>query len=728
MNSENQLKTISTLAITSLATLAAIVFAHTETPKPLPSSTASQHGLIYTVDAARSSVEAISISEAANTTWPEREINARSAKKVVSLTAARLRIGTVNLEPCTEQAGVWCGSLNVPLDWSDANAPKIKVGFEFYPASNPKAIRTVVAVEGGPGFSSTDSRNEFLNTYTPLRSSHHVLLFDRRGTGVSSVVECEPLQRVTSNTSRSSYLERVRQCGQQLDSTFKYASGPNKGTFVRASGLFGTANAVQDLAATIRALQLGPVDLYGDSYGTFFAQAFTSRFPKLLRSVTLDSSYSASSLNPWFPTSFQTLRDAMELACARSLACAASGASGLRDFERLAVRLRAQPVTGRFRDPRSGQIVTRTVNIQSLLAMTEIVGSSSIILRELSAASRALLDHNDALPLVRLFTETISGADSGEYKAFSLGLYVASICTDYPQLYSTTSPEAEREQEYLAALKAYPTPQDFAPYTMNEIASIQLLYTCVAWPAALRDDPAVAITPPLAPVNLPVLVLSGDFDAITPPADNRLVTEQMGPSARLISFENTLHIATYGNPDDCGNAIVRAFVRQPDKLGTLDASCAKRIPEIRTVGTFVQRASDAPAAQAQTGNEVGIAGLKLASIATSLAGDAVFRFNNFFVLTGAALRGGNWKVLESSTETRLLIALKDAKWTDDSTVNGQIVKDIGTGINTATLTIKTSNGVSGTFTAVWADAQRQALARLTGTIDGKKLIARMPAP
>ena len=98
------------------------------------------------------------------------------------------------------------------------------------------------------------------------------------------------------------------------------------------------------------------------------------------------------------------------------------------------------------------------------------------------------------------------------------------------------------------------------------------------------------------------------------------------------------------------------------------------------------------------------------------------------MLTGAALRGGTWKVLESSTQTRLLIALKDAKWTDDSTVNGQIAKDIRTGINTATLTIKTSNGVSGIFTAVWADAQRQALARLTGTIAGKKLIAVMPAP
>ena len=41
----------------------------------------------------------------------------------------------------------------------------------------------------------------------------------------------------------------------------------------------------------IEALQLGKVDLYGDSYGSFFAQVFASRFPQLVRSVTLDSTY-----------------------------------------------------------------------------------------------------------------------------------------------------------------------------------------------------------------------------------------------------------------------------------------------------------------------------------------------------------------------------------------------------------------------------------------------------
>jgi pimeloyl-ACP methyl ester carboxylesterase len=639
-----------------------------------------------------------------------------------------LRVGDLNLNPCPDQAGAWCGTFKVLLDWSDADAPEITVGFEYYPSSNTKATRTAVAIEGGPGFSSTGSRNEFLATYTPLRSSHNVLLFDRRGTGVSSVVKCASLQRGGESTPRTAFLKRVRACGKQLDSTYRYRSGPNKGSFVRASGLFGTANAVQDLAATIKALQLGPVDLYGDSYGTYFSQAFTSRFPKLLRSVTLDSGYPVIDQNPWYSTSFETVRDAFTLVCARSLACAASGANGLKDLERLAERLRSKPVSGSFTDPRSGQVVRRTIKIQNLIALSMGAASSSIVYRELNAAARALLERNDSLPLLRLVVEaTPENSNPEPYQSFSLGLYVATICTDYPQLFSKTAPEAEREIELEAALRDYPTPGDFAPFIRSEVLA-PVMYSCLAWPAALRDDPAITIAPPIAPANVPVMVLSGDLDSTTPPALNRQVLTQMGSSARLINLENTLHVATYGNPSDCGNRLVQAFVRQPEKLATLDASCAKQIPEIRAVGTFVQRSFDAAPAEARAGNKAGPAALKLAAVATSLAGDANFRFNTYFVPAGVSLRGGNWKVLETSTETRVRIAFKDAKWTNDSTVNGTIVKEVSTGMNTANLTIKTIDGVSGKINAVWADGQRQALATLTGIVAGQKLVAQMPAP
>ena len=52
----------------------------------------------------------------------------------------------------------------------------------------------------------------------------------------------------------------------------------------------------------IQALGLGKVDLYGDSYGTFFAQVFAGRHADLVRSVVLDSAYPTYGENAWYPT------------------------------------------------------------------------------------------------------------------------------------------------------------------------------------------------------------------------------------------------------------------------------------------------------------------------------------------------------------------------------------------------------------------------------------------
>ena len=53
---------------------------------------------------------------------------------------------------------------------------------------------------------------------------------------------------------------------------------------LHGSDLYGTANAARDLADVLAALQTGPVDLYGDSYGSYFGQTFAARYPRLLRS------------------------------------------------------------------------------------------------------------------------------------------------------------------------------------------------------------------------------------------------------------------------------------------------------------------------------------------------------------------------------------------------------------------------------------------------------------
>ena len=81
---------------------------------------------------------------------------------------------------------------------------------------------------------------------------------------------------------------------------------------MHASDLFNTAYSARDVSGVLRALRLGRVDLYGDSYGSWFAQVFASRYPGQLRSVTLDSTYQVLDLDPWYTTTVVTARRAFD--------------------------------------------------------------------------------------------------------------------------------------------------------------------------------------------------------------------------------------------------------------------------------------------------------------------------------------------------------------------------------------------------------------------------------
>ena len=75
------------------------------------------------------------------------------------------------------------------------------------------------------------------------------------------------------------------------------------------AALYSTAYAADDLAAVLEMLDVGPIDLYGDSYGTYFEQVFAVRHPRTLRSVVLDGAYPLNGPDyAWYPTYAPAMR------------------------------------------------------------------------------------------------------------------------------------------------------------------------------------------------------------------------------------------------------------------------------------------------------------------------------------------------------------------------------------------------------------------------------------
>ena len=164
-----------------------------------------------------------------------------------------------------------CGFVRVPLDRRLPDGRTIRIYFERRSRTERSRppIATVLSIEGGPGFSTTADRSARIQLWRPLSARRDLLLVDLRGTGRSGPLDCPAFRRHILG-----YIDRAARCAAQL--------GPSRDAY-------DTSQSVQDLAAVLRALGIGRVDLYGDSYGSYAAQAFALRYPGKLRSLVLDS-------------------------------------------------------------------------------------------------------------------------------------------------------------------------------------------------------------------------------------------------------------------------------------------------------------------------------------------------------------------------------------------------------------------------------------------------------
>ena len=316
---------------------------------------------------------------------------------------------------------------------------------------------------------------------------------------MSALIRCHPLDSYPEGARASGprFARIVGECGQALNRRYHTRAGAK----VHASDLFGTAYATQDLRAVLRRLDLRRVDLYGDSYGSWFVQAFIARFPGVLRSVILDSTYSAHALNPYYASSASSGRAAMDRVCERDPGCvrAAGGGSATHRLSVLLRRLRRRPLRGTV-PGLHGRHSRVIVGPRQLADLVQDAGSEPTVLRDLDASVRAALG-GDAAPLLRLVLLVDGNGSSSDPRYFSDGMYVAVSCTDYPQLFSLNAPPSVRARQFRAAVRRAHTGA-FAPFTAPEWVSMsgfsQPYDICLDWPRPVHHAPVIPARGPAA--------------------------------------------------------------------------------------------------------------------------------------------------------------------------------------------------------------------------------------
>ena len=623
------------------------------------------------------------------------------------------RVGQLALHPCGKFGGL-CGRLERPLDPRAPAGPRIGIGFEYYrhrDRTRP-SLGLIVGAEGGPGYATTEARANYLVLFAPLLDRRDLLLMDNRGTGLSGAIACPALQAMRGQT-----VAAVGACGRSL--------GP-------AASLYGTALAADDLAALLAALGAGRIDLYGDSYGTFFGQVFAARHPDRLRSLMLDGAYPVIGEDPFYGAAGAAVRRTLDLACRRAPTCRDLPGASLDRIGRLLDRLRAHPITATAPD-RDGTPMTVTLDPPAIGNVLYDGTSGSLNAREIDAAARALLDADDPAPLLRLVAENIrtegDGLPEGPPTHYSRGLNSAVSCMDYPQLYDMTAPAATRRAQAASriAAKQAADPGVYAPLTIPEWLrlplDISVLEQCAAWPLpAPPYPPGRPIPPGAAYPAVPTLVLSGEMDILTTPEEGGIVARQF-PAARRIVLANSFHVDAIGDTDGCAAVIVRRFVASGGDPG--DTSCAARIKPLRLPPGFPRHARDTPPATPLPGNAAPEADRALAAAAVQTAGDALARW--WFTEDGLpGLRGGRLSVAMDGEA--VAVTLHALRWAEDLAVSGRVVWNQATGAVRARLTLSGPDGHGGVLQAHWNDRAAEARATLSGTIAGRVLAAETDAP
>jgi len=628
-----------------------------------------------------------------------------------SATAAPPPTGQVIEQRCEMPAGR-CGYLYRPLDPTGAVAGSVGVYYEFYPHSAPGAAAgTLVAAEGGPGYPTTGSREDYLALFKSLRQTHDVLLMDDRGTGRSGAIDCEPLQRAPTLT-----LADIGACGRSLG-----ASAP----------LYSTTLAADDLAAVLDALRIARIDLYGDSYGTYFSQVFALRHADRLRSLVLDGAYALEGTDyAWYPHYAPAMRAKFDRVCERSADCRAVPGSSIEHILPALEELRAHPYQTTVSDD-AGRLVPLRAD-PSALAIVMFGGSPAYAtVRETDAAARAF-SAGDRAPLLRLMAESRSSVDSRDAShspaRFSAGLAAAVFCQDPPQVFDLALDPAQRlttiEREFARLQQSLP--DLYAPFTLAEYRGMPPDYAfideCLQWPSPAAGAPAPPLVVPRAPYpDVPVLVISGELDNMTSIADGEAAASHYARAHHVV-IANSFHVNALPRArSDCGTRLVRYFIL---RLAVADEDCVARVPPVPLLARFARASQELDPAQPLPGNQTDERILREITATLQTSADLLVRAQENGPGSFVGLRGGSFRVESHRAGYRL--TLRAVRWSEDVSVSGRIDWPGRRGTVRATLTLQDAAGARGTLTLHWQAGERQAIASAGGRIDGRVVQAAGP--
>jgi len=425
------------------------------------------------------------------------------------------------------QVDAKCGSLIVLEDPSNPQSREISLNVAVVPAikRSPEPDPLFV-LAGGPGQAATEVFPSIYGTLFRIHEQRDIVLVDQRGTGKSNPLRCiDPEDETLADEEAISLLKG---CPQQLDADLRY---------------YTTDIAMQDLDYVRSALGYQSINLYGVSYGTRAALVYLKLFPNQVRSILLDAVVDpAFILYQDVALDGQRALDLFFARCEADESCHSTFPNLKSEFDAVLQRVQETPVGITIAHPVTGKPLELTINQTTL---TNIIFNTlyvpDLIAMLPLAIHQAYAEENYA-PLI---TQSYL-INAGIYD----GMFYAVACTEDAPLISSEKIDQQSEGSL---------------FTGNAKTFLEV---CAVWPKG--QLPQIVHAPVTS--DVPVLMLSGEADPITPPWH----AEQLNQS-----FTNDIHLIFnamgHGNSNNqCAAKIIDKFIESAS-ITNLETECVEAV-------------------------------------------------------------------------------------------------------------------------------------------------------
>ncbi len=462
------------------------------------------------------------------------------------MAASPAAAATYQKAPCSVAVvageNIECGKLTVPENRNKPNGRTIDLAVEIFKSrSATPAADPVIFLPGGPGGSAARQKSGVNN---PFLDDRDYILLEPRGAKFSSVdLECPKINAIKGEISAGHLTPKA------ADNVLASAAADCRAGWV-AKGVdldgYASAETADDIDDLRQALGIKQWNIFGHSYGTRLALTVLRDHPDGVRSVMLDSVLSPEA--NFDESAIANLKRALDTVfdqCAVDATCNAKHPHIRDTFYALVARADRTPLT--LATPIMGSdnkpvTVNGAVIVDAIYA--ELHNPPKI------GAIPGIIDdaaHGQTVELAGLIKDNQGPSN------FTWGLRLSVWCGEEMPFEDASRVEAQTAtSEGLGGI--------------DERTASEAM--CKAWKVAPADaKEALAVINP----NVPVLVLSGEYDPDTPPYWGRAILNGL-PFGRVVLFAGNSHGAGFNR---CGAQIETAFLRDPK--GVLNADCAAHL-------------------------------------------------------------------------------------------------------------------------------------------------------